>query len=189
VPAADVPADPADLAPAGAGPADGAAEAAADAAAGGGWGRLLASAPVVALRVLQFAVDLTIVAVLCMLPLAVTLVLPRNPDGTVGSLLLAIPLVLLALVACVVLSFWYFAWWPARRGGQTLAMRWLRLAVTAVDGRPATATQLGLRWIMLLVDGMLFGAVGLLAMLLTPRGQRLGDILADTVVVRPDPRR
>jgi uncharacterized RDD family membrane protein YckC len=143
---------------------------------------------VVVLRVLQFAVDLTIVAVLCLLPLAVMLVLPRNPDGTVGSLLLSIPLVLLALVACAVLSFWYLAWWPARRGGQTLAMRWLGLAVMGVDGRPATATQMGLRWVMLLVDGMFFGTVGLVAMLLTARDQRLGDILADTVVVRPDPR-
>lgn len=185
MPAADVTADPADPDPAGTARAEGAA----DASAVGGWGRLLASAPVVALRVLQFAVDLTIVAVLCLVPLAVTLVLPRNPDGTVGSLLLSIPLVMLALVACAVLSFWYLAWWPARRDGQTPAMRWLGLAVTGVDGRPATATQMGLRWVMLLADGMLFGAVGLLSMLLTPRDQRLGDILADTVVVRSGPRR
>lgn len=187
--AADVPADPADPDPVGSDRAAGAAEGAADAAAVGGWGRLLASAPVVALRVLQFAVDLTIVAVLCLLPLAVTLVLPRNPDGTVGSLLLSIPVVLLALAACALLSFWYLAWWPARRDGQTLAMRWLGLVVVGPDGRPATATEMGLRWIMLLVDGMLFGAVGLLSMLLSPQGQRLGDILADTLVVRSQPGR
>ena len=181
MPAADAPADPAGSDPAGTGTADGAAH--------GGWGRLVSGSPVVALRVLQFASDLAIVAVLCLLPLSVTLVLPRNPDGTVGSLLLSVPLVLLALVACAALSFWYLAWWPARRGGQTLAMRWLGLTVTGVDGRPATATQMGLRWVMLLVDGMFFGAVGLLTMLLTRRDQRLGDILADTVVVRSDPTR
>jgi uncharacterized RDD family membrane protein YckC len=148
------------------------------------------TAPIPALRVVQFTIDLALVALLCLVPLAVVLLLPRNPDGTIGSLLVSIPVVLLALVACAVLSWSYLAWWPAVHAGQTPAMRLLHLAVVSADGRPATTLQHGLRWVMLLVDGMAFGAVGLGAMLLTPRQQRVGDVLADTVVVRrPGARR
>ena len=42
---------------------------------------------------------------------------------------------------------------------------------------------------MLLVDGLFFGLVGLIAMLATPRGQRLGDVVADTLVVSTLPDR
>jgi uncharacterized RDD family membrane protein YckC len=63
-------------------------------------------------------------------------------------------------------------------------MRLLRIAVVSAGGGPATSLQFGLRWVMLLVDGMFFGAVGLGAMLLTQHHQRFGDLLADTVVVR-----
>ena len=152
--------------------------------AGGPWTRWVTSTPIVALRIVQFGIDLAVVALLCLAPLAVVLVLPRNPDGTIAALLVSIPVVLLALVACAVLSWGYLAWWPTRHEGQTLAMRLFQIAVVGADGRPATTLQLGLRWVMLLVDGMLFGAVGLGAMLLTPRHQRVGDLLADTVVVR-----
>jgi uncharacterized RDD family membrane protein YckC len=36
---------------------------------------------------------------------------------------------------------------------------------------------------LLLVDGMLLGLVGGVAILLTDRGQRLGDVVASTLVV------
>jgi uncharacterized RDD family membrane protein YckC len=157
------------------------------AAAGTPMRGLLDQAPLAALRVLQFAIDLTLVAALCLLPMTVLLVLPRNPDGSLAALLVAIPVILLALAACAVLSWWYLAWWPSRHAGQTVAMRWLGLAVIAEDGRPASALQLGLRWVMLLVDGLFFGAVGLVSILLTRGRQRLGDILAQTSVVRVEP--
>jgi uncharacterized RDD family membrane protein YckC len=143
--------------------------------------------PLAAARVLQFALDLAAVAVLCLLPMAVLLLLPRNPDGTLAALLVAIPVALLALVACAALSWWYLARWPARHAGQTPGMRLLGLAVVGPGGRPATALQLGLRWAMLLVDGMLLGAVGLVSLLLTQGRQRLGDLLAETEVIQVAP--
>ena len=146
----------------------------------------LATAPVPVIRVLQFAIDLLATAVLCALPLLVMLMLPRNPDGTVGSLLVSVPVVLGLLGGSVALSWWYWAARPARHAGQTFAMRWLGLAVTRTDGRAASRLDLSLRWAMLLVDGALFGVVGLTAMLLTPSRQRLGDVVADTVVVRTE---
>jgi uncharacterized RDD family membrane protein YckC len=138
----------------------------------------------VALRVLQFALDLALSAVLCLAPLALLLLLPENPDGTLGALWLAIPLLGLAMVVGIGLSWWYWAVLPRRWSGRTPAMRWLGLRVVGLDGRDASLGQLGARWLMLLVDAMLFGLVGLVAMLATPHRQRLGDVLAGTVVVR-----
>lgn len=149
----------------------------------GGLAGLVAEAPVVVVRILQASIDVVLMAALCVVPLAVTRLLPRNPDGTVSVLVYA-PALLLALLACAVLSWWYWVRRPLRAGGRTFAMGWLGLRVQAVDGRSATGLQLALRWVMLLVDGAFFGAVGLAAMLLTPRHQRLGDVVAGTVVVR-----
>jgi len=145
---------------------------------------LLPRTPIVALRVLQFAIDLGIVGLLTLLPMSVMLVLPRNPDGSLGNMLITIPVMLGLLVVAIVISWWYWTRLPLRRGGSTLAMGWLGLRVIRVDGGEATGSQLSLRWLLLAVDAMFFGAVGLAAMLLTPRDQRIGDSLADTVVIR-----
>ncbi len=146
---------------------------------------ILERTPIVALRVLQFAVDLAILAVLTVLPFAVLLMLlPKNPDGSVAALLVAIPLVLVLLVLTAVISWGYWAWWPRRHNGQTLAMGWFGLRVVRLDEGPAAMSQLTLRWLLLLVDAMFFGLVGLIAMLISSAQQRIGDELARTIVVR-----
>ncbi len=142
-----------------------------------------AALPVVGLRVVQFGVDLALMTVLCMLPLSVTIALPRNPDDTLGALLVSIPVIGLALLVSAVISAWYWVWRPSRHGGRTFAMGWFRLRVVRADGSDAGAALLALRWVMLLVDGLFFGLVGLVAMLATPRAQRLGDVVADTLVI------
>lgn len=145
----------------------------------------LARVPIVALRMVQFAVDLALLALITLVPTAlILLLLPRNPDDTLGQLLVAIPVILALLVLSVVISWWYWARLPRRRGGQTLAMRWLGLRVVRLDGREPTGGQLALRWLLLFVDAMFFGAVGAIAMLLSAQHQRLGDWFADTLVVR-----
>jgi uncharacterized RDD family membrane protein YckC len=140
-------------------------------------------------RAVQVALDLALTAALCLLPFSVVLVLPRNPDGTLGRLLLSVPVLLLAMLVSVLLAWWYWSWLPHRRAGRTPAMRWLGLRAVRLDGGPASLPALTLRWLFLLVDGMLLGLVGGLAILLTDRGQRLGDVIAGTVVVLDRPRR
>lgn len=115
-------------------------------------------------------------------PTIVLLLVPDNPDGSMGHLLIAIPLVMLLFVASVLLSWWYWVIRPARRHGRTFAMEWLGLQVVGLDGAPATSGQLAVRWVMLLVDGIFAGAVGLLAILATGGRQRLGDVAAGTLV-------
>jgi len=155
-----------------------------DAAAASAAG-LLDRVPIVALRVVQFCLDLAIVAVISLAPMAVALaVLPRNPDDSLGALLITIPVILALLLLAVVISWWYWAWLPRRRAGRTLVMGWFGLRVVRVDGGEPVGSQLTLRWLLLVVDAMLFGAVGLIAMLSSSRTQRIGDALADTLVVR-----
>jgi uncharacterized RDD family membrane protein YckC len=146
---------------------------------------LLDRAPLVALRVVQFAVDLAIVALLTLIPTALALLLlPRNPDGSLGALLITIPAVLGLLVLAVGISWWYWVLVPHRRGGRTPAMGWFGLRVIRLDGGGPTGSQLTMRWLLLLVDAMFFGAVGLIAMLTTTRHQRIGDAMSDTLVER-----
>ncbi len=141
--------------------------------------------PIVALRVVQFTVDLALVALITLVPTAlILLLLPRNPDGSLGQLLIAVPVILSLLVLAVAISWWYWAHLPRRRGGQTVAMRWLQLRVVRLDGGEPTRSQFALRWLLLVVDAMFFGAVGLIAMLVSGEHQRIGDSLADTLVVR-----
>jgi uncharacterized RDD family membrane protein YckC len=146
-----------------------------------------AGAPIVLVRGAQFGIDLTLSCLLAVAPLLVVPLLPRNPDGTLGALLVSVPVIGLAMAGGVVLSWWYWSVLPVRRGGRTLAMGWLGLRVVDELGRPVGIAAMTLRWLGLLVDAMLVGLVGLAAMLLTPRTQRFGDLLAATLVVRDQP--
>lgn len=69
--------------------------------------------------------------------------------------------------------------------GQTLGKRLLGLRVTRSDGRPADAGRIAVRTLLRLVDNLPWlYALGLVVVLSTERRQRIGDIFADTVVVR-----
>lgn len=135
-----------------------------------------------ALRVVQFALDL---AVLAGLTWGALLVVGRlGPSGSPGAAAASLLMVLAVLALSLLASAWYWVLHPARHGGRTFAMAVLGLRVVAADGSPATRGQLAMRWLMLLPDACLFGAVALVAMLVTPRQQRLGDLVADTLVQR-----
>ena len=70
--------------------------------------------------------------------------------------------------------------------GQTVGKRLSGIVVitedlTAIDLRAAL-----IRNVLRLIDGFVFYAIGLVLILLSDRGQRLGDRVADTVVVRTE---
>jgi uncharacterized RDD family membrane protein YckC len=90
----------------------------------------------------------------------------------------------LAVLALIGMSAWIEVWWPARRGGATPGMRLLDLRiVTTAGGEPSPAAYAA-RWLLNVVDGALFGLVGVVLIIVTPRHQRLGDLAAGTLVVR-----
>ena len=72
--------------------------------------------------------------------------------------------------------------------GQTLGKRLLRLRVIDARGLRLTFAQIVLRNLLRFVDGLpLFYLVGGIAALVNRRGQRLGDLAADTLVVWEPP--
>ena len=72
-------------------------------------------------------------------------------------------------------------------GGRTLGKRWLNLRVLMTDGRPIGWSPSLIRNLLRVVDG-LPGAytVGLVSLLLTRDFQRVGDIVAGTLVVHEE---
>ena len=83
------------------------------------------------------------------------------------------------------LYFFLFEW---RWNGQTPGKRLLHLRVIKVDGAPVSWLDVLLRNLARPIDA--FGPMGLLGLLLifvTPRAQRLGDLMARTLVIQETP--
>jgi uncharacterized RDD family membrane protein YckC len=68
--------------------------------------------------------------------------------------------------------------------GMTLGKRLVGICVIDEAGRPPTLGASVVRNLLRLVDGFLFYLVGAIVALASPRGQRLGDRAAHTLVVR-----
>ena len=143
------------------------------------------SVDVVGTRVGQYIVDALITAV----PLIVLLILSgvlaaASYDSAVLGLVGGI-IYFVAWLAALASGFIVYAWWPSTHGGQTPGMKWLGLKVIREeDGGEPTLGQHALRWLLLIVDGMVAGLVGLTIMSTSQRKQRLGDMAAHTLVVR-----
>jgi uncharacterized RDD family membrane protein YckC len=76
-------------------------------------------------------------------------------------------------------------WIPHRsRAGTSVGMRVAGIQVLMLDGSKPPLKAFALRYLLVVVDGMLWGLVGLVVILRTPRRQRVGDLVAGTVVVR-----
>jgi uncharacterized RDD family membrane protein YckC len=68
--------------------------------------------------------------------------------------------------------------------GATLGKKLLGIRVVTMDNRPLSWTKAVVRNLMRIVDEFLFGLVGLISILLTQKKQRLGDLLAKTIVIK-----
>ncbi len=131
------------------------------------------------------------VAELVLLCLAAAVALVLGALASVPAIELGAPtrlFVVLPTASVVVVSFagdlWMHVWYPHRHGGATPAMRWLGLRIVTLRGGVPSLRDYFVRWLMMVVDGLLLGLVGAALIALTPRNQRLGDIVARTVVVR-----
>ncbi|MBW4652043.1 MAG: RDD family protein [Kaiparowitsia implicata GSE-PSE-MK54-09C] len=91
-------------------------------------------------------------------------------------------LLAIALLLSFILSTGYFIWFEVMRRGQTPGKRWVNIRVVKADGTPVGIAQAVLRSLLRPIDDAAF--IGLLLILLTPREQRLGDLLAGTLVVQ-----
>lgn len=80
----------------------------------------------------------------------------------------------------------YFAFFEWMWSGQTPGKRWLKLRVIREDGRPITFWEAAVRNLLRSFDMMPFPfySIGLISVFSTSRDQRIGDMVAGTVVVR-----
>jgi uncharacterized RDD family membrane protein YckC len=125
-------------------------------------------------RVVQYIIDYVITAIVASV---IIWVLDRG-HGAGNAILL--------LVGAVVDAAWYFWYWvyrPYHANGQSFGMQLLGLRVISKDGGRASMVQLLIRGVLLIVDTLFWGLVGLITMVSSRYRQRVGDHAARTLVV------
>src|ERR671927_492799 len=94
----------------------------------------------------------------------------------------------IALRVVAVFLIWssYFVLFEWAWNGQTPGKRWLKLRVIREDGRPVTFWEAAARNLVRIFDmePFPFYSVGLVSVFVSSRDQRVGDMVAGTVVVR-----
>ncbi|WP_367176713.1 RDD family protein [Haloarcula rubripromontorii] len=100
--------------------------------------------------------------------------------GILGQIRLAFLGSLLGLL----IGFGYYIYLEGTYG-QTIGKMALDIVVVTEDGDPIEYGPAAIRTVLRIVDALpAFYLIGIVAVLVTDRKQRLGDIVADTVVVR-----
>lgn len=136
-------------------------------------------------RVAQYIVDSLIVGVGVSVLAFLYLVVPTTSDGAIDS---SSPIfwIVTSLVGVLGLGWVVYVWVlrPLRHDGQTYAMQAVGIRIVGSDGTPASLGQLVVRALLLFVDTLAGGLVGFVAMALSKRNQRIGDMAARTVVCR-----
>lgn len=91
----------------------------------------------------------------------------------------------IAVLLTFTIAWAYFVLYEWLGNGQTLGKRIFGLRVIADDGAPAAFTAVFVRNLLRIVDFLPgFYGIGLLAIVISPKSQRLGDLAAGTYVVR-----
>lgn len=134
-------------------------------------------------RCVQGLVDRLIVFV-PMLALLIVLMV-----GVLRDRSLAVLLAIVFLVGLFLGNLLVDVWVPYRTGGRTPGMRLLGLRIVTEWGGTPTLGAYVLRWLLRAVDSFALGLVGLLTMIFSRRHQRVGDMVARTLVVRSAPAR
>lgn len=100
-------------------------------------------------------------------------------DGSAGWLV-----ALFSLIAFVFL-WGYYVFFEMLWNGQSPGKRWVGLRVIRTDGTPISLAESLIRNLVRLVDFMpAYYGVGVVAMFINEQSRRLGDLAADTLVVR-----
>lgn len=88
------------------------------------------------------------------------------------------------LVVVYFLVYWgYFAFFEMRTNGQSPGKMWQNIRVVKDGGGAITFTDVAIRNLLRVVDGLVFYGVAGVCMFVSRKAQRLGDLAAGTVVV------
>jgi uncharacterized RDD family membrane protein YckC len=137
-------------------------------------------------RFIACAIDHTIQAVTLF---ALVLLLVFITDvADIGNRLTSAPkwVIALAIILVFLLMSGYFVFFEWIWQGQTPGKRWMKLRVIREDGRPISFFEATVRNLLRDFDIMPFPfySIGLISVFATNRDQRIGDLVAGTVVVR-----
>lgn len=106
--------------------------------------------------------------------------------SVLGGILAQLRLAALGGLLGLVISFGYYIYLEGNYG-QTIGKMALGIVVVTEDGGAIDYKPAAIRTVLRIIDVLPFlYVIGLIAILLTDRKQRLGDIVADTVVVRAE---
>ena len=137
-------------------------------------------------RFLACALD-HVIQFLALALIGVTALILANIDSVEHMLASAPKWVYAVAILLLFLTFaGYFAFFEWLWRGQTPGKRWLKLRVIREDGRPITFWEASVRNLLRSLDMMPFPfySIGLVSVFSSTRDQRLGDMVAGTVVVR-----
>ncbi|MCF6181511.1 RDD family protein [Lutibacter sp.] len=125
-------------------------------------------------RILAFIIDMLII-----IGYYIILFLILNSLGYKPSKSLIVVYALLSLPV-----FLYHLLFEVLMNGQSPGKYFLHIRVTKIDGSKPTFGSYLIRWILRLIDiSLASGSVALLSILLNGKGQRLGDLAANTTVI------
>jgi uncharacterized RDD family membrane protein YckC len=137
-------------------------------------------------RFIACAIDHIIQIIVLMVMVIVFLIIKDAADF--GARLANAPKWVIALLVIVqfIIINGYFAIFEWLWSGQTPGKRWLKLRVIREDGRPISFFEAMIRNLIRVIDFIVppFYSVGLVSVFATERDQRVGDLVAGTVVVR-----
>lgn len=126
---------------------------------------------VVLKRILAFLIDAILFGVVFGILISILGAISDTLGGIVGGL-------------AGIVFFIYFIYFEAEYG-QTIGKMVLDIVVVTEDGDPISYRESAIRTLLRIVDALPFlYLIGLIAIYVTDRNQRLGDLLADTVVVK-----
>lgn len=120
-------------------------------------------------RIVAVIIDIILIGVVTS---ALSGLLGRSRVATIGSLF------------ALLISFGYYIYLEGNYG-QTIGKMALGIVVVTDDGGPIDYREAAIRTVLRIVDALpVLYLIGIIVIFLTDRNQRVGDLVADTVVVR-----
>jgi len=126
-------------------------------------------------RIVAWLIDFFVIIAYILIAITVSNMIFSREDNYFGTLGLVSPFLLYHF-----LSEWLL-------NGQSLGKMAMRIKVIKLDGSPPTVGSYLLRWVMRIIDCdplFFYGSFGIGSISMTPKGQRFGDIIAGTTVVK-----
>jgi uncharacterized RDD family membrane protein YckC len=100
-----------------------------------------------------------------------------NLGGGNAGIFYVILFIVVPMAVCPLVSEYFL-------DGQTLGKRALNIKVVRLDGGKPTLGSYVLRWVLIIIDGLVYWLVALITIAVNGKGQRLGDLAAGTTVIK-----